>query len=1025
VLFQPTRLLLLAGKVVGVSGHDGRQLLTTLVGLGVALLLAIGAVASWNLVGAGGSQGSESEVVAVRFASDKSLGMNADVARYEAQEREDAMAAMEAAGYRWLRSRAVWATIEPEPGRFDWTVWDEVVASAGRHNLKLLAVLDGSPAWAREGEDEANALAPPREARDFGAFAFAFAERYGDEVDHYQIWDEPNIAPHWGAREIDPVGYARLLREGAIQVRAADRGAIVVAAALAPTVETGGRNMSEVQFLDGLYDAKASQWFDVVAAQPYDHGLPLRSATDQSRLNWGRIGLLREVMEGHGDAGRAIWAVSFGVEGETKGEVGPGEFGDRIGQAVTQARDDWPWLGPMFWAAWDAQDVHGGFAVTREGRPLQPAFDALRELAQAPAEAWPGVYGADHESGRYEGYWRVTADGADIGQSGDRLTIPFRGTRFDLTVRRGDYRGFLLVSVDGRPANALPRDLEGRSYVVLYDPLHEAETVTVAQGLSDGSHVAEIVAERGWGQWCIVGWSAERDDQRALVWLPVALTLASVVVLGATVSISWPRRSTLLGSWRWFLGRVEGVDGRMWTALLAGGVVLLYAVVGDLPSLIALALVGAFAVLRPELALPLIALGLPFYQLGKPLLGKVFSMTEILVVLAALGWLMKWLSRGAFHRVRLQEGMKKLSFLDGGVAALVLVAVASILWAEHARPAARELRTVVFEAALFYSLFRVLVRDLREAWRVVDALIFGGVLIALVGAYQWVSGENLIAAEGVSRVRGFYGSPNNLALYLGRVLPLALAAAVWGVRGRWRWAYAVASAVMLVGVLLTYSRGAWLLGMPVALLFLAAMRGRRAVAITVVVLVIALALVALTAGGDRVALLVDAGQGTSFLRLQLWKSSIAMVRDHPILGVGLDNFLYHYRTQYVLPTAWEEFNLSHPHNIVLDFWLRLGLAGLVVIGWLLFGFLQRGSQAVARGRNGSEPAMVMAVGLMASVVYMLAHGLVDNAFFLVDLGFAFMLAMALVQVGGSQGFRAGVAVSSAGIHAEGGSGCGF
>jgi hypothetical protein len=414
--------------------------------------------------------------------------MNADVASYDAQAREDTLAAMEAAGYHWLRSRAIWGNIEPERGRFDWRVWDEVVAGASRHNLRLLAVLDGSPSWARAVEDEGNALAPPREGRDFGAFAFAFAERYGDEIDHYQIWDEPNIAPHWGAGEIDPAGYGRLLREGAIQVRAADPGAIIVAAALAPTIETGGRNMSEVQFLDGLYDAKASQWFDVVAAQPYDQGLPLGNAADQGQLNWGRIGLLREVMEAHGDGERAIWAVSFGVEGERAGAMAVGESGDPIGQAVEQARRDWPWLGAMFWAAWAVEDVHGGFAVTKGGEPLQPAFDALGELARAPVEAWPGVYSADHESGRYEGGWRVTADGADVGQTGDRLRIPFQGTGFDLTVRRGEYRGFLFVSVDGRPANALPRDLDGRAYVVLYDPLQEAETVSVARGLSDGSH---------------------------------------------------------------------------------------------------------------------------------------------------------------------------------------------------------------------------------------------------------------------------------------------------------------------------------------------------------------------------------------------------------------------------------------------------------------------------------------------------------------------------------------------------------
>jgi hypothetical protein len=38
----------------------------------------------------------------------------------------------------------------------------------------------------------------------------------------------------------------------------------------------------------------------------------------------------------------------------------------------------------------------------------------------------------------------------------------------------------------------------------------------------------------------------------------------------------------------------------------------------------------------------------------------------------------------------------------------------------------------------------------------------------------------------------------------------------------------------------------------------------------------------------------------------------------------------------------------------------------------------------------------LALGLMASMVATLAHGLVDNAFFLVDLGFIFFLTLGIV-----------------------------
>ena len=40
---------------------------------------------------------------------------------------------------------------------------------------------------------------------------------------------------------------------------------------------------------------------------------------------------------------------------------------------------------------------------------------------------------------------------------------------------------------------------------------------------------------------------------------------------------------------------------------------------------------------------------------------------------------------------------------------------------------------------------------------------------------------------------------------------------------------------------------------------------------------------------------------------------------------------------------------------------------------------------------------LLVLGLMAGMVSFVAHGLVDNAFFLVDLAFVFMLMLALVQ----------------------------
>jgi hypothetical protein len=980
-------------------------LLRLVLGLLLAAVLAYGALLTWTR-----ANSTEPGVVRgvppkVPLAADKSVGVNTDLSRYDAGVREQALVAMEAAGIRWLRQRFPWDRIEPQLGVFDWAAWDELVEAIDRHGLALVAVLDGSPEWAQREADDKNRFAPPAEARDFGAFAASFAARYGDQIDFYQIWDEPNIAPHWGAREIDPAAYARLLREGAIQIRTADPGAVILAAALAPNTEPGGDNLSDLQFLEALYQLGAEEWFDVVAAQPYDFGEPADSAPRPDHLNWKRVALLREVMKDYGDREAAVWAVSFGLTGDNA---------ESVTEVVTTAREDWPWLGPLFWAAWHPRDAHGDYALTGEdGRP-RPALDAVRVLADTAVKAWPGAYAADHPSGIYEGDWRVTPYGADIGASGDSLTIPFWGTRLDLTVRPGDYRAFLFATVDGQPANGLPRDSDGRAYVVLYDPLGKAKTVTLAQGLSESDHVAKVIAERGWARWAIVGWTISRQWPKSVPLLPLALGFAVVLVLAFVLSRSWRERRSLVSTCSALVAGYRGRDERLALGATLAAAILVYITVGLIPSLLALGVLGLLLLLRPEKGLPLIALALPFYQLGKPLMGKVFSMVEILTLLTAVTWAVNWAfgtwvrrpgasGSGSMRRVggvtdhpsRFLSRFSLLTALDWGVIALVVLGAASLLWAEHGRVAAREYRTVVLEAAIFYGLLRVMVWESPDAWPVTDGWVLGAGLIALVGVVQWAVGRNLITVDGVWRVRGFYGSPNNLALYLGRVLPLGVALGVWGHGRRRKWFYGLAAAAMLAAILLSYSRGAWLLGVPVSLLFLAAMRGRRSLVIAAGALLLAAALVMLVAGSGRLTSLLDASEGTTFFRLQLWQSSWAMIRDHPILGVGLDNFLYYYRTHYVLPTAWEEFNLSHPHNVVFDFWLRLGLPGLIVFVWLLAAFFRQGWLAYRRLTGGDEQLLIL--GLLAGMVNVLAHGLVDNAFFLVDLAYAFVLMLAVVQ----------------------------
>ena len=135
-------------------------------------------------------------------------------------------------------------------------------------------------------------------------------------------------------------------------------------------------------------------------------------------------------------------------------------------------------------------------------------------------------------------------------------------------------------------------------------------------------------------------------------------------------------------------------------------------------------------------------------------------------------------------------------------------------------------------------------------------------------------------------------------------------------------------------------------------------------------------------------------QNESCFRAELGSSSWMMFWDHPWLGVGPDNFLYQYRGRYILPAAWQEPDLSHPHNVFLDYGCRLGLGGLAAALWLQIGFWR---QALPLRRLADADRRALALGMMGGMVDFLAHGLVDASYFVIDLAFLFFLALAVVQ----------------------------
>lgn len=913
----------------------------------------------------------------------------------------------------WVRVRFRWAELEPAPGQFDWASADRIVRALRGRQLRLLAVLETSPAWARDEQDQDNPFAPPRERRHFGAFAAAFAGRYGDTAAAYQIWDEPNIAPHWGNRYVNAAEYTDLLREAAVQIRAVDPDAVILAGGLAPNVEPGGLNQSDIAFLREMYAAGAAQWFDALAAKPYG----LRAGPDDppaaERLNFQRVQLLRQVMVDAGDGTAPIWGVEFGwnsLPADWQGAPSPWGTTDEETQArwtleaAGTAHRSWPWIGPLLWADWQpdapADDPRWGFAVVdRAGRP-RPVLASLRALPALAQTAGAGVHAFWEPSVTAEGKWRIAPDGADIGEDGAVMRIRFVGTGMDLAVRRGPYWAYLEVTVDGQPANALPRDEAGRSYLVLYDPLRAPAVVPLARGLPAGEHEVRITAHGGWDQWALAYFVVHESTPARSPWPAVVLGALAGLLMDAIILLgvrdSRQRLAlSLAGLWQrahtWFMGRLFPLRVALLTA--AGALFLLAP--GSILPLLGLLGCAAIILLWPPAGLALAPASFPLFLRPPVVFGYTIPNLEFIIWLTLAGLLWSAALRGGLRDLW-DRLWRTRSWVDAGGLGLLFAAGLSTISAQHLGVAGHEWRTVFLDSALLYALWRAMPAGRQEArwrWLAIDALIAGGVIAAVAGLVQWLTGAGLITAEGVARVRAWYGSPNNLALYLERLVPIALAGVVFGGVGRRRWAYGLALLPLLAALYLTFSRGAWLLGLPAALIVMGAARGGRwrwgALAGVLLIGVMLLPL----AGTERLQSLLDTSAGTGFVRLKLWQGTWNMIREHPVLGVGPDNFLYLYRTRYVLPSAWEELNLSHPHNIVLDVWTRTGILGLAALGLLLTALVRR---LWRMSRQAGEPAeQALCIGLLGSLAASLAHGLIDNSFFLVDLAMVLMMTAGL------------------------------
>ena len=186
---------------------------------------------------------------------------------------------------------------------------------------------------------------------------------------------------------------------------------------------------------------------------------------------------------------------------------------------------------------------------------------------------------------------------------------------------------------------------------------------------------------------------------------------------------------------------------------------------------------------------------------------------------------------------------------------------------------------------------------------------------------------------------------NSVATFLEGMFFLAVALALAARRWVWRIGGAIGAGLIGLALVLSASRGAWLAVVVASLVWLA-LYWRPARVVALLGAVVALGLVVYVVVRRDITVLgqipiVNRTVAPLFIRpdrLDVYRTSLYLVQDLPLTGIGLGGQFAMVQSRYAL--LIQHPFLTYSHNLYLEVWLEQGLAGAVAWLWLMAALVQ-------------------------------------------------------------------------------------
>jgi O-antigen ligase len=387
------------------------------------------------------------------------------------------------------------------------------------------------------------------------------------------------------------------------------------------------------------------------------------------------------------------------------------------------------------------------------------------------------------------------------------------------------------------------------------------------------------------------------------------------------------------------------------------------------------------ALFKPNLALFLTFSFLFSYQVRFKIFNLPTNLLECMIIILFFIWLSK------IKGIKFKFDFKpfKILILCWLLVSLVEVFVSSNRWLAFGHWRAYFLEPIIL-CLIFLDLVKKNEKDLEifllglgisglisSLWAIGQKFFGGGVLSLEV-----------LGKEKIWRATGPFPQPNFLGLYLGPIIFLSTRQILS--KSRFRLFYFLTVLLAISSLFLARSEGA-ILGVFLGFIFLGIFY-KKSRKITLIIFVF-LVIISLIISPLREFLInkFTFKDLSAQLRLNIWQATISLIKDHLIFGVGLRNYqnvIKNYQKPYFDPKTHRLISTEihpYPHNLFLALWTELGIFGLFIFLVILFYFFK-----TLLKRKKIEDLVVV-----AAMIEILVHGLVDTPYFKNDLAILFWI----------------------------------